>query len=45
MLLRIVTKSKNVGKVGYNVLTSIYRLHSALQGRTPLQVLQQWKAD
>ncbi len=27
-------------RIEYNV----YRPHSALQGRTPLEVLQQWKA-
>ena len=27
-------------RIEYNV----YRLHSALQGRTPLEVIQQWKA-
>jgi len=43
--LRIVTKSKSISITGYNALLSIYRPHSDLQGRTSLEVLQQWKAD
>jgi hypothetical protein len=38
--LRIVTKIKSIGKTGYNAVLSIYRPHSALQGRTSLEVLQ-----
>ena len=40
----IVNGSKSIGRAAHNVVRSTYRPHSALQGRTPLEVLQQWKA-
>ena len=42
--LRIVTTITSIGRAPGNVVLSTYRSHSALQGRTPLAVLQQWKA-
>jgi hypothetical protein len=42
--LRIVTTITSIGRAARNVVLSTYRSHSALQGRTPLAVLQQWKA-
>jgi SNF2 family DNA or RNA helicase len=42
--LRIVTTITSTGRAARNVVLSTYRSHSALRGRTPLAVLQQWKA-